>query len=124
ENRNKALRPPVLLADGYSFDYAAMNGWVGDWALRSGKTNTGGAVAKPFRGWSFIDRQRQAGGVASFLGELLHGMTVYYNKSDSFRPESPAISILRDELPNPSSRGKDYGFSLNLGDKFVLRVNK
>jgi hypothetical protein len=51
-------------------------------------------------------------------------MTVYYNRSDSFRPEPPAISILLDDLPNPSSKGKDYGFTLNLGDKFVVRANK
>lgn len=124
ENRNKSLRPPVLMADGYSFDYAAMNGWVGDWALRSGKTKTSGVVAKPFRGWSFIDRQRQAGGATGFVGNLLSGATVYYNKSDSFRPEIPAISITLEDLPNPSSVGKDYGFTLNLSDKFVLRANK
>jgi hypothetical protein len=124
ENRNKAQKGSALKADGYSFDYAAMDGWVGDWALRSGKTKTGGAVVKPFRGWSSIERLRESGGVTGFVGSLLSGMTAYYNKSDSFRPETPAISITLEDLPNPSSIGKDYGFTLNLGNKFTLRANK
>ena len=101
-----------------------MNGWAGDWALRSGKTKTSGVVAKPFRGWGFVERQRSAGGAQRWLGEFLSGVTGYYNKSDSFRPETPAISITLKDLPNPSSVGKDYGVSINLGNKFVLRANK
>jgi hypothetical protein len=124
ENRNKGQRPSFLKPNGWEFDYTMMDGWVGDWALRSGDTKTSGVVVKPFRGWQFIETARQGGGAKSFLANLLGGMTVYYNKSDSFRPEAPAISILLNELPNPSSEGKDYGFSLNFGNKFVLRANK
>lgn len=124
ENRNKAQRPSFLKANGYEFDYAMMDGWVGDWALRSGDTKTSGIVVKPFRGWSFIEKSRASGGASGFVSQLLGGMTAYYNKSDSFRPDSPAISILLNELPNPTSEGKDYGFSINLGNKFVLRANK
>jgi outer membrane receptor for ferric coprogen and ferric-rhodotorulic acid len=124
ENRNKAQRPSFLKANGYEFDYAMMDGWGGDWALRSGDTKTSGIVVKPFRGWSFIERSRASGGASGFVSQLLGGLTAYYNKSDSFRPDSPAISILLNELPNPTSEGKDYGFSINLGNKFVLRANK
>jgi hypothetical protein len=133
ENRNQSQRPSALKANGWEFDYERMDGWVPDnslvdgdglWALRSGDTKTAGIVVKPFRGWGFLDRTRAGGGAAGFAANLLSGMTLYYNKSDSFRPEAPAISILLNELPNPSSEGEDYGFSVNLGNKFVLRANK
>lgn len=124
ENRNKPQAAPWLKANGWEFDYDRMNNWVGDWALREGDTKTQGLVVKPFRGWGPINRARQSGGASGFGAELLHGMTAYYNKSDSFRPEAPAISVRLEQLPNPSSEGRDYGFTLNLGDKFVLRANK
>lgn len=125
ENRNKFQRPPVLKSNGWEFDYAAMDGWLGDWAFRSGKTKTSGVVVKPFRGWSFIENKRSSGGfVTRFVSELLTGATGFYNKSNSFRPESPAISITLEDLPNPTSEGKDYGFTLNLGSKFNLRFNR
>ena len=124
ENRDKNGAPTRLTADGWHYDEALMNGWRGDWALRSGKTNTSGVVVKPFRGWSFVERQRSSSGARRWFGELLSGLTGYYNKSDSFRPETPAISITLKDLPNPSSVGKDYGITINLGNKFVLRANK
>jgi hypothetical protein len=134
ENRNKSQRPPALQANGYDFDYAAMNGWVPDtqypndgdpgWALRSGRTTTVGYVVKPFRNWGFIERQRSAGGLSAFTGNLLSGLTLFFNKSDSFRPETPAVGITLEDLPNPSSNDKTYGFSINIGSKFVLRANK
>ncbi len=133
ENFNKNQRPSSLLPNGYEFNYAAMNGWVPDndlsdgdgvWALRSGDTTTLGVVVKPFRGWAFMDRARAAGGAKGTFAALLGGMTAYYNESDSFRPETPAKSITLKELPNPSSVGKDYGISFNIGNKFVLRLNR
>ena len=124
ENRNKRGRPPVLKSDGYSFDYAAMDGWIGDWALRSGQTQTSGAVARPLRGWAFMERARASSGAAGFVATMLGSLSFHYNKSDSFRPETPAIGIDLQELPNPRSNGKDYGFTIALGDKFYLRANR
>jgi outer membrane receptor for ferric coprogen and ferric-rhodotorulic acid len=124
ESRNKPQAAAWLKPNGWEFDYAAMNNWIGDWQLREGTTKTQGYVVKPFRNWGAIERARAAGGAKGFAGELLNGLTIYYNKSDSFRPEAPAISVRLQDLPNPSSQGKDYGFTVNLRDKFVLRANK
>ena len=125
ENYNKFQRPSVLKANGYEFDYAAMQGWAGDWAVRSGDTNTKGLVVKPFRGWESIESSARGGGSGGFFAGLLRGMNLHYNESDSFQPEVPAINVLTQSLPNPSSNGKDYGFSLNLwSDKLVLRANR
>jgi hypothetical protein len=124
ENRNKSQPASRLKPNGWEFDYAAMDGWVGDWRFAEGDTNTKGVVVKPFRGWDAIERGRAASGLHRLGAELLGGLTVYYNKSDSFRPETPAYNILLKPLPNPTSEGKDYGFSVNIGSKFMLRANK
>ncbi len=132
ENNTKFQKPSRLLADGYTYDYAAMDGFVNDtlfrqgpWATRSGDTKTKGAVAKPFRGWSAIDRAEREGGAGGFFAGLLRGLSVHYNKSDSFTPDNPAVTVTLESLTNPTSNGKDYGFSVNLwNDKLVLRANR
>lgn len=124
DNYNKFQLPAVLKPDGYEFDYAAMDGWVGDWAYTQGDTTTSGVVAKPFRGWKAIDRQAAKPGAAGFLASVLQSLNFHYNKSDSFTPESPALSVTFEQLPNPTANGKDYGFAFNLwGDKLVARFN-
>jgi hypothetical protein len=134
ENRNRGQRPSVLKANGWEFDYPAMDGWAADpiltdgdplWSLRSGKTKTTGYIVRPFRNWRAIDSAKNDGGAKGFAAQFFSGLQLHYNKSDSFRPESPAISILLNELPNPTSNQEEYGFSLNLwNNKLVLRANK
>jgi hypothetical protein len=125
ENRNKSQKPSVLKPNGWEYDYEAMDGWVGDWALRSGETSTFGVVARPLRDLGFVNRLRQGGGATGFAADMLGGLQVHYNKSDSFRPMSPAISILLEELPNWTSHQKEYGFSLNFwNNKLILRANR
>lgn len=125
ENFNKFQRASALKANGYEYDYEAMRGWVGDWAVRSGDTNTKGLVVKPFRGWESIESSARSGGSSGFFAGLLRGLNLHYNESDSFQPSTPAINVLLQSLPNPSSNGKDYGFSLNLwADKLILRANR
>mgnify|MGYP001553585485 CR=1 FL=1 len=125
DNYNKFQKASALLPNGYDFDYGAMDGWRQDWAYRQGDTTTKGAVLKPFRGFKAIDSMAGSGGAAGFVGGLLRGFDVHYNKSDSFVPDVPAISVTLEQLPNPTSTGDDYGFSLNLLDgKFVLRANR
>ncbi len=125
ENYNKYQKTSALMPDGYTFDYAAMNGFVSPWATRMGDTSTKGFVVKPFRGWSRIDRAADSGGGAGFFAGLLRGLDMHYNTSDSFTPDNPGLSVTMEVLPNPSANGKDYGFSLNLwNDKLVLRANR
>lgn len=90
-----------LTPDGLDFDYGAMEGWAGDWLERTGRTKTAGIVLKPFS-W----------------------LNLHYNKSNSFLPSTPSQNLLRQELPDPSGEGEDYGFSLNLLDgKLRIRAN-
>ena len=117
--------PQRLLADGMSFDYESINHWaLGDYRFNSGSTTQKGAVARPFRGWRAIDNLARSTGPTRLLGQALNGLSLTYNRSDSFRPQDPRVDLFLNPLPNPSGQGKDWGFALNLFDnKFVLRVN-
>ena len=84
-------------------DRASLKQWsTADWRSREGLTKTVGVVLRP-RSW----------------------FNIYANVSDSFQPAGPAMDLFRRPLPDPTGKGKDYGFGLNLmGGKLVARVNK
>ena len=119
-NASSAINP-----DGLTFNPSTYDHWVaGDYTYRSGKTKQGGVVVRPFQGWGFIKRM-DSGPASHFVVELLNGLSVIYNKSDSFTPQSPAQDILLQPIGNQTGTGKDYGFALNMFDnKFVLRFNR
>lgn len=119
KRQNRAFLQP----NGYDFDYERMDGWRGDWAVRNGDTTTKGAVLRPFRDWSFIERARNGTGFSAKFATVLQGLGFHYNRADSFKPAGPAINILLEELPNPSSVGTDYGFTVSIGRKFMFRAN-
>lgn len=118
--------PQILNPDGKTFDYDYLNRWKeGGYKYNSGRTTTAGVVARPFRNLRWIDREARAGAaVPRFFAGALQGLSLTYNKSDSFRPSDPKVDILFRPVPNPSGKGTDYGFWLNLFDgEVVLRVN-
>ena len=80
-------------------------------AWNAGRTKEGGVVVKPFRGWRPIESAASGG---SFLADLLQGLTVSYNQSDSFQPSAIEYNNLGDLLPNPTGKGKDYGLTLSM----------
>lgn len=104
QDKNFVMRgvPPSLLPDGKTHDYEWDRQWSNEWEARDGRTKTAGFVVKPFR-WG----------------------SLHWNRSDAFKPVSPAQDLHLRPLPNPSGIGKDFGFSLNLFDgKFGVRVNR
>ena len=119
---------PTRLADrGMAYDYDYMNRWRDeDWQLRTGRTEQRGVVARPFSGFAFVDRQAaQTTGPTRLLAGALRGLSLHYNRSDSFKPAAPAQNVFGQWLPDPGGKGRDYGFALNLFDnRLVLRVNK
>lgn len=94
---------PIKSPDGINIDWASFNSWdPGDWTKGSGPTKTSGVVVKP-----------------------LHGVSLFYNKSDSFRPTAPRQNLYLQLLPNPNGVGEDYGIAFDLFDgKLVVRVNR
>ncbi|MBM3853805.1 MAG: TonB-dependent receptor, partial [Verrucomicrobia bacterium] len=117
--------PQRLNADGMTFDYESLDHWAaGDYRFNSGSTTQRGAVARPFRGWERINALARSGGATGFFGQALNGLSLTYNRSDSFRPQDPRVDLYLNPLPNPSGEGEDKGFTLTLFDhKFLLRVN-
>jgi hypothetical protein len=89
--------------DGIGIDEKTFYAWApDDWAVGKGPTRTAGVVVRPLR-W----------------------LSLHANRSDSFQPASPALSLDLKRLPDPAGKGEDYGFTLNLFDgKFVLRANQ
>jgi hypothetical protein len=112
---------------GFAFNHDFLNQFQAiPMQLREGSAIQKGAVAKPFRGWGFIEKPAAEGtGLTRFLAQTLRGLNVHYNESDSFLPASPAQNVFLKFVPDPKGEGKDYGFSLNLFDgKLYLKVNK
>ncbi len=118
--------PQLLNPDGTTFNFDSINHWAaGDYKVNSGKTKQAGAVVRPFRGAAFLKNVDDAGALGHFLAGTLHGLSLLYNKSDSFTPQDPRVNLFLQPLPNPSGQGREYGFALNLFDgKLVMRVNR
>jgi hypothetical protein len=116
---------PLLNADGLTYNYENFNHWSAvDWRANSGKTKTSGVVVKPFRELSYIRRMDESGRLGHIAANLLGGLSLSYNRSDSFTPQTPAQDLFLHPLPNASGVGEDYGFTLNAFDgRFVMRVN-
>jgi len=102
-NYNRTGVTPTIQPDGITISQADINRWApGDWAYNSGKTKTAGVVVKPLR-W----------------------LSLHTNTSDSFQPSSPAVDLHLQKVPDPTGKGRDYGFGLNLLDgKLVVRVTR
>ena len=119
--------PVQINADGVTFNYdTGIDHWaLGDYRFNTGETTQKGAVVRPVRGFGWTNSMAASSGVTRVLGQLLNGLQLHYNQSDSFRPDEPRFSLYEETLPNPYGTGKDWGFSLNMFEnKFVLRVNK
>jgi hypothetical protein len=117
--------PQFLNPDGITFNYDTIDHWAPNYrSNRYGQTDQKGVVVKPFRGWRQIEEMASGGRAMSFVGELLRGLSLTYNESNSFTPQDPRFSVYMEELPNPHGEGKDYGFALNMfSNRFVLRFN-
>lgn len=102
QSYNKFGDKPVFLADG-TLDYDSWNRWQpGAWNLNEGTTKTAGVVVKPLP-WLYL----------------------HYNWADSFQPASAALDVYERPLVDPTGKGRDYGFTLNLLEgKLNVRVNR
>jgi len=102
-NYNKTGVNQVFLPDGINIDMDAFNNWsTGDWRFNQGNTKTAGVVVKPTR-W----------------------LNLHANVSNSFLPQVAAVNLQLEPVPDPSGKGKDYGFTLNLfSGKLVARFNQ
>jgi outer membrane receptor protein involved in Fe transport len=57
--------------------------------------------------------------------KALPWVSLKYNQADSFQPEASARDLFGNLVPNPTGKGKDYGFSLSLlQGKLNISVNR
>jgi hypothetical protein len=113
-----------LNSDGTTFNYPLINSWTpGDYGFTSGKTTNVQYVVRPFRDLPFLSSIDGSGGAGHFFASALRGLSLNYNRSNSFIPATPAQDLFLNSLPNPTGEDKSYGLGLNLFDgKVVLRV--
>ncbi|MBS0631186.1 MAG: TonB-dependent receptor, partial [Verrucomicrobia bacterium] len=117
--------PQLLTNNNTAFDYASIDHWQADWRPSSGRTTTAGVVVRAFRDLPFVNRWTNDTGVKGILGDILHGMSITYNKSNNFIPLPPATDLYLRPLPNSTGKGTDYGLWFNLMEgKLVIRINR
>lgn len=123
KNRSTLFPTTTPVALEYSNGMANEDYWYryGPWSYVTGHTRTYGVVARPFQGWSRIDRAAEKGNLlASFARSL--GLT--FNSSDNFNPP-PAhyTDYFGKDLGKPQGKEKDYGLQIATPDgKFFLRA--
>ncbi len=112
---------PFLLPNGKDIDYASTDAWENRaWRTNTGRTTNVQFVARPFRDAKFLNR-----GNGNFFTGLLNGLSVNYNKSDSFLPQSPAQDLFLRPLPNSTGSDKSWGIGLNMFDgKLYVRATR
>jgi hypothetical protein len=116
--------PQLLNSDGLTFNYPLINSWAaGDYRYNSGKTENTQFVVRPFRRLPMLTSLGATGGAGGFAAEVLRGLSLNYNKSDSFTPATPAQDLFLNVLPNPTGEDRSWGLGLNmLGGRLVLRA--
>ncbi|OHE89089.1 MAG: hypothetical protein A3G75_06455, partial [Verrucomicrobia bacterium RIFCSPLOWO2_12_FULL_64_8] len=116
----------LLNGDGMTFNRAVTDTWDGAWKANKGRTTNTQVVLRPFRDLPFTKGE-------GFVPQLLGGMSLLYNKSDSFIPATPAQALPDDPsqpyvqhlLPNPTGEDESFGAAFNLfHDKLVIRVTR
>ena len=117
-------RPVVADATGFYSDTSNLRNFGVNKRWSRGDTKTQGVVVKPFRGFSVLERPAREGtGIGRWLAQLVTGLNLNFNKSDSFQPVDTAFNVFGDVLPNPTGTSKDYGITLSLFDeKLSMRI--
>lgn len=115
-----------LNPDGKTFNYEATDAWQATRFNTKGRTTNYQVVARPFMNTRLANGFLQKADAGSrFFGGLLNGLSLAYNKSNSFLPIQPAQDLYRNLLPNPTGDDESWGLSLNLFDgKLVVRATR
>ena len=109
-----------LNSDGATYNFAAIDGWSPTVNSNGGRTTNFQVVARPFTDTAVVRRLSSG---SHFVADLLNGLSVNYNRSNSFLPLNPAQDLFQKLLPNPTGSDKSWGFGLNLFDgKLVVRA--
>ncbi len=119
-----ATNETFLTADKRNFNYDLANHWAaGDYQFDRGKTTNVQYVVRPFRDLPFLKSMDEHAGAGHAVASALRGMSLNYNRANSFVPQTPAQDLYGNILPPTTGEDKSFGLGLNLLDgKVVLRV--
>lgn len=106
-----------LNPDGTTFNYSIINGWAPTYYKNGGHTTNIQFVLKPFTNTAIVRHLSEHGN--KFFAELLNGLSVYTNRSNSFLPTLPAQDLYKNLLPNTTGSEKSWGVGLSLFDDTV-----
>ncbi|MDI1336006.1 MAG: TonB-dependent receptor [Lacunisphaera sp.] len=110
-------------ADGITFNYDATDGWAAARNSNGGRTTNVQFVARPFVDTPVVSKLNSMD--HHFVADLLSGLSVNANRSNSFLPLNPAQDLFKNILPNPTGTDKSWGLGLNLFDgKLVIRATR
>lgn len=116
----------LIYPQGIAFNYDSIDHWQGgDYNFTSGITTQAGAVVRPFKNTPLVRNLDHSGTFGHFFAGLLDGMFLTVNKSNSFLPQDPKISIYFEQLPNTTAYGKDFGLGFDMFDgRLYVRWNR
>ncbi len=112
---------PLTLSQGF-FDETGLQRFGQNKKYLNGTTRTKGAVVKPFLHIPALDRTAAGGGFASYVAEAIRGFNVNVSRSNSFLPADLAYNLYLEQLPNPTSIAKEYGVTINMFNRFSMRL--
>jgi hypothetical protein len=112
--------------DGINFDYELTDAWAEQGFDNGGRTTNVQFVLRPFMKTRVTANLVESStGGSRFFGSLLDGLSVNFNKSNSFLPTNPAQDLYRNLLPNTTGTDKSWGLGLNLFEgKLVIRATR
>jgi hypothetical protein len=113
----------ILNADGVTINYDVVDGWEANYFKNGGHTTNVQFVLRPFMDTSVVTKLGRNGGGGHFVAELLNGLSLTTNKSNSFLPTNPAQDLYKNLLPNTTGTDKSWGLGLNLfNDTLQIRA--
>src|SRR6185369_1970073 len=113
---------PLALNNGF-FDTSGLDRFGVNKKYLNGKTRAKGAVVKPFLHIPMLDRTADEGtGLSRYFAEAVRGFNFNISRSNTFLPEDLAYNLYLEQLPNPTSQSKEYGFTINMFRKFSMRL--
>lgn len=107
------LQNVYLNDDGMTFNTDLTDSWGSSYSTK-GRTTNVQLMLRPFMNTGLTSRLEAGNGASSFLGDLLKGLSLFTNRSNSFLPISPSQDLYKVHLPNTTGTDKSWGVGLNL----------
>lgn len=124
-NLGQPVTNAFLNADGKTFNRDIIDHW-GNKFDNGGRTTNVQFVLRPLADTKIVAEMGKSSSAAGRLfGDLLNGLSLNFNRSNSFLPLAPAQDLNQHILPNPTGRDKSWGLGLNMFDgKLVIRATR